>query len=65
MSHIVSPKERANRLVQWLLLEMDFNSAKERAIEMCEMMISEDVNHFKGGERYYYEVYYHLTKYNK
>lgn len=64
MSHVVSPEERASRMVrfhtQWE--DMDFDSAKEKAIIKCQEFIDDDPNHFKGGERYYYEVYYHLIK---
>ena len=62
MSHIVSPKERANRMMHGYLLEFNFDEAKEKSIAKCQEWIDEDPNHFKGGERYFYEVYYHLQK---
>jgi hypothetical protein len=65
MIHVVSPEERANRLMWIFEPDKDFDAAKKNAIAKCEEMISEDPNHFKGGERYYYEVYYHLIKYPK
>jgi len=67
MSHVVSPEARANRMIRFHIdwEEMDFDTAKTNAIAKCQEMIDDDPNHFKGGERYYYEVYYHLINYPK
>jgi hypothetical protein len=65
MSHVVSPKERANRLMWVFEPDKDFDAAKKNAISKCQEMIDEDPDHFKGGKRYNYEVYYHLINYPK
>jgi len=62
MSHIVSPKERANHMMHGYLVEINLDVSKEKSIAQCQEWIDEDPNHFKGGERYFYEVYYHLQK---